>query len=170
MGLINFVKAAGAKIFGGDDEKEINEGAKAANDEQNMEEIRENLRQRKLEGRLRQQIETHGFEIENLVIAYDGETVVISGQVDTNEVREKVLLAVGNVDGVGAVDDRIEVTNPEPEAVFYTVERGDTLSKIAKEQYGNAGKYPVIFEANRPMLEDPDKIYPGQVLRIPPID
>ncbi len=170
MGLINFVKAAGAKIFGKDDEKEINEGAKAASDDKNMEEIRENLRQRKLEGRLRQQIETHGFEIENLVIAYDGETVVISGAVDTNEIREKVLLAVGNVDGVGAVDDRIEVTNPEPEAVFYTVERGDTLSKIAKEQYGNAGKYPVIFEANRPMLEDPDKIYPGQVLRIPPID
>lgn len=170
MGLINFVKSAGAKIFGKDDEKEVAAGAKAANDEKNMEEIRENLRQRKLEGRLRQQIETHGFEVESLVVAYDGETVVISGQVDTNEIREKVLLAVGNVDGVGAVDDRLEVTNPEPEAVFYTVERGDTLSKIAKEQYGNAGKYPVIFEANRPMLEDPDKIYPGQVLRIPPID
>ena len=44
---------------------------------------------------------------------------------------------------------------------------GDTLSKIAKEMYGDANKYPVIFEANKPMLKDPDKIYPGQVLRIP---
>ena len=56
---------------------------------------------------------------------------------------------------------------PEPEATYYTVVSGDTLSKIAKEQYGNAMKYPVIFEANKPMLTDPDKIYPGQVLRIP---
>ncbi|MGB0127610.1 MAG: LysM peptidoglycan-binding domain-containing protein, partial [Rhodocyclaceae bacterium] len=56
----------------------------------------------------------------------------------------------------------------EPEATFYTVVRGDTLSKIAKEQYGSANKYPQIFEANRPMLTHPDKIYPGQVLRIPP--
>ena len=49
----------------------------------------------------------------------------------------------------------------------YTVEKGDTLSRIAKEMYGDAGKYPAIFEANKPMLKDPDKIYPGQVLRIP---
>ena len=47
---------------------------------------------------------------------------------------------------------------------------GDSLSKIAKEHYGNAMKYPVIFEANKPMLEHPDKIYPGQVLRIPAIE
>jgi nucleoid-associated protein YgaU len=58
--------------------------------------------------------------------------------------------------------------HPAPEATFYTVKSGDTLSKIAKDQYGNASKYPAIFEANRPMLLDPDKIYPGQVLRIPP--
>jgi len=47
------------------------------------------------------------------------------------------------------------------------VVKGDTLSAIAKEMYGSANKYPVIFEANKPMLTDPDKIYPGQVLRIP---
>jgi nucleoid-associated protein YgaU len=61
------------------------------------------------------------------------------------------------------------VAKAEPEATFYTVKRGDTLSGIAKAHYGNAGKYMVIFEANKPMLEDPDKIYPGQVLRIPPL-
>ena len=60
------------------------------------------------------------------------------------------------------------MTRPEPAATFYTVVSGDSLSKIAKKHYGDASKYPVIFDANRPMLKDPDKIYPGQVLRIPP--
>jgi nucleoid-associated protein YgaU len=76
---------------------------------------------------------------------------------------------IGNTQGVARVDDQMTVETPEPEATFYTVERGDTLSAIAKEHYGDATKYPVIFEANRPMLEDPDRIYPGQVLRIPPL-
>ena len=69
--------------------------------------------------------------------------------------------------GVARVDDRLEVLQKEPEAQFYTVKSGDSLSKIAKVFYGNAMKYPVIFEANKPMLKSPDKIYPGQVLRIP---
>ena len=76
-----------------------------------------------------------------------------------------MLLAAGNVAGVGEVQDSIVVTNPEPEAQFHTVVRCDTLSAIAKKFYGNANKYPVIFEANKPMLSNPDKIYPGQVLR-----
>jgi len=53
---------------------------------------------------------------------------------------------------------------------MYTVKSGDSLSKIAKAHYGDAMKYPVIFEANKPQLTDPDKIYPGQVLRIPPLE
>ena len=57
----------------------------------------------------------------------------------------------------------------KPEAVYYTVVSGDTLSKISKVNYGDANKYMVIFEANEPMLTHPDKIYPGQVLRIPPL-
>jgi nucleoid-associated protein YgaU len=56
------------------------------------------------------------------------------------------------------------------QATFYTVQKGDSLSKIAKEHYGDAMKYPAIFEANKPMLADPDKIYPGQVLRLPELD
>jgi nucleoid-associated protein YgaU len=67
------------------------------------------------------------------------------------------------------VQDDLQVVSPAQQAVFYTVQRGDTLSKIAKAHYGDAMKYPVIFEANRPMLTDPDKIYPGQALRIPPL-
>ena len=81
--------------------------------------------------------------------------------------RERVILALGNVHGVARVDDRLEVVVPAPEAVLYTVQSGDSLSKIALAHYGDAMKYPVIFEANQPLLTDPDKIYPGQVLRIP---
>jgi nucleoid-associated protein YgaU len=63
----------------------------------------------------------------------------------------------------------MSVDQSAPEAVFYTVVKGDTLSRIAKQHYADANKYPAIFEANRPMLTHPDKIYPGQVLRIPPL-
>jgi nucleoid-associated protein YgaU len=67
------------------------------------------------------------------------------------------------------VDDQMTVRMQTAEALLYTVESGDTLSKIAREQYGSAGKYMAIFDANKPMLKDPNKIYPGQVLRIPPL-
>jgi nucleoid-associated protein YgaU len=81
------------------------------------------------------------------------------------------VLTAGNTKGVAQVDDRlvVEAAEPEPEAAMYTVKSGDTLSAIAKAHYGDAMKYPEIFEANKPMLTDPDKIYPGQVLRIPPL-
>lgn len=65
------------------------------------------------------------------------------------------------------MEDEITVTNPEPEATFHVVQSGDTLSKISKDVYGDPMKYNTIFEANKPMLEHPDKIYPGQTLRIP---
>ena len=68
------------------------------------------------------------------------------------------------------VEDNLNVVEPKPEATMYTVVSGDSLSKIAKAQYGDPMKYPMIFEANQPMLKDPDKIYPGQVLRIPVLD
>jgi nucleoid-associated protein YgaU len=109
---------------------------------------------------------------------------VLTGKVPSREVEEKIVLAVGNTTGVGSVDDRLQVVAsaapaagtpsaptgavPASASVFYTVKKGDNLSSIAKEQYGNASKYMVIFEANKPMLKDPDKIYVGQVLRIPP--
>ena len=97
----------------------------------------------------------------------DGDKVKVSGSVDTQENKEKVVLLVGNVEGVASVDDQLTVANPEPESVFYEVKSGDTLSKIAKHYYGDANKYPKIFEANKPMLKDADEIYPGQRLRIP---
>jgi nucleoid-associated protein YgaU len=92
----------------------------------------------------------------------------VYGVADDQANREKAILAVGNVEGVAAVDDQMTVSVAAPPAQFYTVVKGDTLSKIAKEFYGNANDYQRIFEANRPMLAHPDKIYPGQSLRIPP--
>ena len=89
--------------------------------------------------------------------------VRIKGHPKDQETREKVILAVGNVAGVAEVED--EATGPEPR--FHTVEAGESLWKIAEATLGDGSRYTEIFEANKPMLTDPDKIYPGQVLRIP---
>lgn len=106
--------------------------------------------------------------IDNLSVNYDGntDTVNISGQAATQADREKAILAAGNVQNVATVNDSITVASQEPESRMYTVKSGDTLSKIAQEMYGN-GDYMKIFEANKPLLSDPNKIYPGQMLRIP---
>jgi nucleoid-associated protein YgaU len=111
--------------------------------------------------------------VEMLKVDVKGEQATVSGKVQSQADREKIVLVVGNTDGISKVDDRLELVvkkeapKKEPAARFYTVVKGDSLSKIAKAHYGDAMKYPVIFEANKPMLTDPDKIYPGQVLRIP---
>lgn len=98
-----------------------------------------------------------------------GSRVILRGRVPDQPTRERAIIAAGNNRGVAEVEDELEVETPssEPESQMYTVKSGDTLGGIAKAHYGDASKYPVIFEANRPMLEDPDEIYPGQVLRIP---
>ena len=78
------------------------------------------------------------------------------------------MLALGNIAGVASVDDQITVTGPAVEAAtFVVVKKGDTLSAISLSVYGNANLYNKIFEANKPLLSHPDKIYPGQTLRIP---
>ena len=109
------------------------------------------------------------FNINGLKVNYNGDTdtVTLSGVAKTQADRERARLAVGNVQHVETVVDNIEVESAEPESRFYTVKSGDSLSKIAKEMYGNANDYMKIFDANKPMLSDPNKIYPGQVLRIP---
>ncbi|MEO1101472.1 MAG: peptidoglycan-binding protein LysM [Pseudomonadota bacterium] len=96
-------------------------------------------------------------------VMVEGDRVKLEGETPSQEVKEKIILAAGNVSGIAEVEEDLKV----PETVFYEVKSGDTLSKIAKAHYGNASKYPVIFEANKPMLKDPDLIYPGQKLRIP---
>ena len=160
MGLFDFVKNAGASVFG-KDEPEIQPQKRQID----LEEIARLKRVKALQGLLGKL----GLEVEGLRIEVDGDTATVYGQVDDQAEREKVVLAVGNVIGIARVDDRLEAKKKAPEAAFHTVQKGETLSKIAQQHYGAASKYPVIFEANKPMLSDPDKIYPGQVLRIPPL-
>ncbi|CAN1594134.1 peptidoglycan-binding protein LysM [Pseudomonas sp. B21-028] len=109
-----------------------------------------------------------GIDTSKIQVKVEGEKVVATGEAASQEEKEKILLALGNVAGISGVDDQITVTGPvAKEARFVTVEAGDTLSAIAKRVYGDANKYMKIFEANKPMLKNPDKIYPGQSLRIP---
>ena len=114
-------------------------------------------------------IQAQNVQIDGLKVSYNGDTdtVTLSGTAKTQADRERARLAAGNVQHVETVVDNIEVESPAPESRFYTVKSGDTLSKIAKEMYGNANDYMKIFDANKPMLSDPNKIYVGQVLRIP---
>ena len=114
-------------------------------------------------------IKSLGLPISGLSVSYNATTdlATVVGQVQSQADREKIILAVGNIDHVAQVDDQLTVATPEPESKFYTVKSGDTLSKISKEFYGDANQYNKIFEANKPLLSDPNKIYPGQVLRIP---
>src|SRR5690606_16829962 len=117
-----------------------------------------------MEKALHDHIESMGLNLENLNVIVVGDNVKISGIANTQEDKEKALLTVGNVEGVAKVDDYISVkTEVEAPAQFHTVVSGDTLSKLAKVYYGNANDYMRIFEANKPMLSHPDKIYVGQV-------
>jgi nucleoid-associated protein YgaU len=112
----------------------------------------------------------HGVDASKVKVEHNGSRVVLTGKAKTQAEAEKMIVAAGNTAGVEQVESKIEVEEAAPEATFYEVKSGDTLSKIAKAHYGDAMKYPVIFDANRPLLSDPDKIYPGQTLRIPPLD
>ena len=95
-------------------------------------------------------------------------TVNVYGVAPDQQTKEKIVLCCGNVKNVSKVNDNMSVDQSAPEAQFYTVVKGDTLSKVSKQYYGDANQYNKIFEANKPMLKSPDLIYPGQVLRIPP--
>lgn len=162
MGIFNFIKNAGAKVFGAG--KVTRQETAKVEGEKNQKEREEN---KKAADRLEETIRNLKLKVDGLKIEIEGDMATIWGKAATQSTREKVILVVGNVEGIAQVDDNMEVENQEPEAVFHTVETGDTLGKIAEEHYGSASKYPEIFEANKPMLKDPDKIYPGQVLRIP---
>jgi nucleoid-associated protein YgaU len=164
MGIFSFIKDAGKKIFGIDKSRAV-EAGKSDNIEK--EERKEN---EKAARKLEETVVDLNLKVDNLKIHIDKDMAVVSGTALDQSTREKIILVVGNSEGISQVDDRMDVKNAEPEAVFHTVERGDSLSKISKEHYGDPNQYPLIFEANKPMLQDPDKIYPGQVLRIPPLD
>ena len=177
MGLFSFVKSIGEKLGGGEKIQKENLSA---------------------------HIKSLGLPVERFLASFneDGESVDIFGYVPDLATKEKLILAVGNLQGISKVTEHLRIGAPpprpvaatappsadaplapavaeekpavltpeedvKPTSVFYTVKSGDTLSKIAKETLGSANRYPEIFEANKPMLKHPDKIFPGQVLRIP---
>ncbi len=152
MGLFSFIKGAGAKLFNRKKTEAV------AEDTRSPEEIKI--------AALKGEIARLGLPVNDLEVGL-AEHVTVTGTTDTNANREKIILALGNVEGVASVGDMISVTSPEPESTFHEVKKGDTLSKISKVVYGDPMKYNAIFEANQPMLSHPDKIYPGQILRIP---
>ncbi|MCB1398894.1 MAG: peptidoglycan-binding protein LysM [Rhodobacteraceae bacterium] len=143
MGMWSFVKDAGKSLF----------GSKAEAAEAPKEDV------------LRHELKELGLDAKGVDLKVEGDKVVVSGKAVDAETKEKIILAVGNVSGVASVET--DADEDTADAVFHTVVKGDTLSAIAKKTLGNANRYPEIFEANKPMLSHPDKIYPGQVLRIP---
>ena len=161
MGMISFLKEAGEKLFGGKPAvaaaiaEPTNAEKLAAANQVASEAIKNYINSQNLPGN-------------DLTISYNGadQIVTVSGKVASQEIREKIVICCGNVSSVAGVADNME-SPPEPEGTYHTVVSGDTLSAISKKVYGNANLYNQIFEANRPMLSHPDKIYPGQVLRIP---
>jgi len=167
MGLIDFVKSAGEKLFGtGHAKAAMQEAAAAPADEAKVKAANDAAADAILA-----YIKSQNLNATGLTVTFDGASAIASvfGVAPDQSTREKIALCCGNVAGVAAVKDMMSVDQSAPEAQYYTVVSGDNLSKIAKHYYGDANKYPVIFEANKPMLTHPDKIYPGQVLRIPPL-
>lgn len=169
MGLLSFMKQAGEKLFGTKEVEAVQAEASAAPDDEAVKAKAEAANQKAGEAIIAY-IEKQQLEVRALDVMYDGatSTVNVYGVAADQATKEKVLLCCGNVAGVAVVNDKMEVDDPKPEATYYTVVSGDNLSKISKANYGDANKYMIIFEANKPMLSHPDKIYPGQVLRIPP--
>jgi nucleoid-associated protein YgaU len=147
MGLFDFAKKVGAKVFGSSE-------AKAATPDA-----------------LKQEAAKHGLDVAGVSVTVEGDKVVLGGEAKSMEEAEKIILAIGNTMGVAQVDSQLAVLKEAPASRMYTVVKGDTLWKISEAMYGKGkgGEYNRIFEANRPMLSHPDKIYPGQVLRVPPL-
>jgi nucleoid-associated protein YgaU len=126
-----------------------------------------------------------GGSVEDLSVSFDDGTVTLRGKVTSHAARERAILLAGNVDGVEKVQDALLVFTAQSEitanqaaekaaeeraAQFYTIQKGDSLSKIAKERYGDAMKWRALYEANSGVIDDPDKIYPGQTIRVPDLD
>jgi len=165
VGLLSFIKEAGEKLFHRGEAKAAitdaqadpaaEEKAKAASDA--------------AADAIVTYIHAQDLDATGLLVTFDARSsaVTVYGVAPDQTTREKIVLCCGNVAGVSSVNDMMSVDQSAEEATFYTVVSGDTLSKISKAFYGNANEYMKIFEANRPMLSHPDKIYPGQMLRIP---
>ena len=165
MGMFSFIKEAGEKLFGRGEAHAAQAIAAASPTPQNVEALSKAAGEA-----IKTYIGTMNLQVEALDVSFDAAsgTATVSGEAPDQATKEKVLLCCGNVASVESVNDKMTVASPEAESQMYTVVSGDNLSKISKQFYGTPNKYPQIFEANKPMLTHPDKIYPGQVLRIPP--
>jgi len=155
MGVFSFLKDKGMSLFGGGDEDEAE----------------------KVQGMLNEEL---GGRVQDVNVEVSDGVVKLTGKCDSRATLEKAVLLAGNIEGVSQVDDSglapesagpaeggVAELNEAEESQFYVIQSGDSLSKIAKEFYGSGSKYPLIFEANREVIKDPDKIYPGQTIRIP---
>ena len=144
MGLFDFAKDIGNKIFGSDDDD--------AGD------------------KLKDHIEQDNPGVSDLKVEVKGDTAVITGKADSPSAMEKVILMAGNAMGISNVEAG-ELTAPQAEQVvetqYYVIKKGDTLWGIAKAFYGDGNKHTLVFEANREVIRDPDLIFPGQKIRIP---
>ena len=146
MGLFDFAKDVGRQIF--------NTDAEAADN-------------------IKQHLEIRTSGISNLDVQFDDGTVTLCGSCSNQAVRDQAILMAGNIEGVEKVvaDDLVapepKPEEPEEKAEIYEIVSGDTLGGIAKRYYGKASAYMKIFEANRDIIDDPNKIYPGQKIRIP---
>ena len=166
MAIWDFVKNAGKSVFGKAEaatppasaQPTAASVAKAETPKQDDETTR------KVEA-LKAELRALSLDKDDVHLTLRGDTVKVASRGADRETMEKLILALGNIEGIAKVE--ADLPEPEKEPVFHTVKKGDTLSAIAKQYLGSANKYPAIFEANRPMLSDPDKIYPGQMLRIP---
>ena len=158
MGLFSFIKEAGEKLFGG---KEVEQAAAAS--APNLAELNQ-----KAGDAIKTYIEKQNLGLSGLTVAFDGAVglVTLGGSAPSEEAAEKAGLSAGNVASVRSVANNLEYPAGTA-SQYHDVVSGDTLSAISKKYYGDANKYNVIFEANKPMLSDPNKIYPGQKLRIP---
>jgi nucleoid-associated protein YgaU len=119
-------------------------------------------------------VSQYGFDLSDVNFTTEGDRIVANGTAKNLDEKQRILATAGNVAGIEGVEDNLKLREPlkfempDFSKTMYAVKSGDTLSKISREVYGDANQYKTIFEANRPMLKDPDKIYPGQVLYIPP--
>jgi nucleoid-associated protein YgaU len=161
MSLISFIEQAGEKLLG-----TTTSSTAAASAAPNVAQLNDTAG-----AAITKYVAGQNLGATNLSISYDGatKTATVKGEAPDQATKEKIVLCCGNVHSVARVDDQLTVAAGATTApsTMYEVKAGDSLSKIAKAVYGDANAYPKIFEANKPMLSNPDKIYPGQQLRIP---
>lgn len=155
MGAFSFIAEAGLRVLKGERAAAVGASYQAPFSQQQLDSIK-------------QHIEQLGLDIQNLGVSSGapGE-ITLTGDAASKADAEKAALQAGNIQGVAKVDNQISAQEEAPDSKTYEVQKGDTLWKIAHNEYGNGADYPKIVEANQPMIKNADEIYPGQVLRIP---